>query len=107
MSNIKMDRKTAARIRRDGGVVTLDPFYFWNQKKDKGPVDTVVQVGTPAETAMYTRYQFEDISVYVHERLQLKKELRLFLHGFGPFEHLNCAGVKRFSKPQKTANAVS
>ncbi|MFB5661764.1 hypothetical protein [Alteribacillus sp. HJP-4] len=98
MTAINIDKKTAAWVIKNGASVTLDPIYPFNQTKERGPVDVMLTFETPENSEKYDVTEDKGIYYYIHRKLYIKKELRLRISGFGPFQHLSCSGVSRFKK---------
>ncbi|RSL33384.1 hypothetical protein D7Z54_10450 [Salibacterium salarium] len=98
MTNINLDKRTVAMIKKNGGAVTLNPLYIFNQNKQRGPIDVMLTFDTPEADSMYQIVSYDGINIYIHENLKIKKELRIRISGFGPFQHLSCSGIKHFRK---------
>ncbi|MFZ4452368.1 hypothetical protein [Salibacterium aidingense] len=98
MTNINMDRRTTAWINKNGGVVTLNPFYPLNQNKQRGPVDVMLSFDVPENEGEFEAVFHNGITIYVHRHLRIKRQLSLRISGFGPFQHLSCSGIKHFGK---------
>ncbi|SDH43834.1 hypothetical protein [Alteribacillus bidgolensis] len=98
MTRINMDKKTVSWIKKNGGIVTLHPFYPFNQKKQRGPVDVMLTFDKPESDNNFNIVPHEGIEVYIHNHLRIKNQLRLRISGIGPFQHLSCSGIKHFRK---------
>ncbi|MGY4690017.1 hypothetical protein [Salibacterium sp. K-3] len=98
MTSINLDKKSAAWISKNGGFVALHPFYPFHQNKQRGPVDVMMSFENPETTADYEIVTCHGITLYIHRDLQIKRELRIRISGFGPFQHLSCSGIKHFRK---------
>ncbi|WP_018922352.1 hypothetical protein [Salsuginibacillus kocurii] len=98
--NIKMNFKTQQWIEKNGGILKLDPFHPLQGNKSKRCIDALISYNVPENAAFYTEHCIGDIKVYVHSDIATKDKLGFHLSGFGPFQHLNVNGIKRFYKKE-------
>ncbi|SFP44561.1 hypothetical protein [Salibacterium halotolerans] len=99
MNRIHLDKKSAAWISKNGGAVCLYPFYPFSHHKERGPLDVMMSFENPSsETDYETITCHSGVVLYIHRDLEIKRQLRIRINGFGPFQHLSCTGIKHFKK---------
>ncbi|SDH04919.1 hypothetical protein SAMN05192534_101442 [Alteribacillus persepolensis] len=98
MNRIHMDKKTISWIKKNGGIVTLHPFYPFSEKKQRGLVDVLLTFDKPDDDSCFEAIPFEGVHIYIHQDLHIKNQLKIRISGFGPFQHLSCSGIKHFRK---------
>ncbi|WP_100398660.1 CC/Se motif family (seleno)protein [Bacillus sp. FJAT-44742] len=95
---ININAKTRAWIMKRGGAVTIDPFHPLHGVVQSKSVDTILSHGTPEEESFYNKVVVNDVLVYVHKGLEEKKDVKMHITGYGPFEHLHVSGLRRKKK---------